>query len=167
MANIEEAFSNKINNVFNVNNQDGIDYFFTQRKISEFEEYVDTKTMERKKKKKDISFNFIAITIPYFDYITKNMNGDDISVKAELTVYGNVNLKYHGIIESKEGLFPCILLKLGEDSQLFVNVKLKNGEKDDNENEILKEYISFIPISKRYQIEPTISDNKSENELKV
>lgn len=165
MANIEEAFShnNKINNIVKVTNQDSIDFFFTQRKISEFEEYVDTKDMVRKKKKKEISFNFIAITIPYFEYINSDsINKEDSSVTAEILVYGNINFKYHGVHKSIEGFFPSILLKLGEDQQLFVNVKLKNGDKDQNDREVIKEYTSFIPISKRYQIEPVINDNKSD-----
>ena len=164
MASIDEAFSHtyKMNSIFKVDNQDSIDYFFTQRKISEFEEYVDTKDMVRKKKKKDISFNFIAITIPYFEFIKSSENTDDNSVVAEINVYGNVSFKYHGVHESKEGYFPSILLKLGEDSQLFVNVKLKNGDKDENGREIVKEFVSFIPISKRYQIEPSINDGNSD-----
>ena len=52
MTSIEEAFNAKIENHFNINHSDNIDHFFTQRKVTEYEEYLD-KNMNRKKKKKD------------------------------------------------------------------------------------------------------------------
>ena len=33
-----------------IDNNTAIDYFFTQRKVIEYEEYIDEKTIERKKK---------------------------------------------------------------------------------------------------------------------
>ena len=68
MADIDEAFKGKFdsNNILKLNNHtDDIDYFFTQRKVTEYEEIID-KNMNRKKKKKDITHNFIAINSPNF-----------------------------------------------------------------------------------------------------
>ena len=53
MANFNEAFNSNFENMVNINNNDVIDNFFTQRKVTEYEEYIDEKTMQRKKKKKD------------------------------------------------------------------------------------------------------------------
>ena len=56
---------------------------------------------------------------------------------------------------NNEGFSPGLLLKLSSDKQLFINLKILM-KKDDIEKE--KEYVSFISIPKRYQIEPTISN---------
>ena len=52
MANFNEAFNSNFENIVNINNNDVIDNFFTQRKVTEYEEYIDEKTMQRKKKRK-------------------------------------------------------------------------------------------------------------------
>ena len=44
--------------------ENNIDYFFTQRKVNELEEYIDEKTLERKKKKTCSIYNFLAINFP-------------------------------------------------------------------------------------------------------
>jgi len=71
MASLDEAFNAKFDsNILKLNNHnDVIDYFFTQRKVTEFEEFVDQKDMERKKKKKEFTYNFIAINVPYYSYL--------------------------------------------------------------------------------------------------
>ena len=53
-----------------------------------------------------------------------------------------------------EGFSPGLLLCLHSDKQLFINLKIhmKKGEVESE-----KEFVSFISIPKRYQIEPTIS----------
>ena len=119
MADFDEAFSGKISNNLQLNNQNSIDHFFTQRKITKHVEYVDTKDMKRKKKKVDVKLNFIAINIPYYDNVVDN------TVSIEMKVFGNSSLKYYGVHESKEGFFPSIMLKLGEDKQLFVHIVFK------------------------------------------
>ena len=75
-----------------------------------------------------------------------------------MKVYGNSSFKYIGIHECKEGFFPSIMLKLGNDKQLFIHIIFKEGD----ENIINKEYVAFIDIPARYQIEPSISDMGSE-----
>ena len=154
MADFDEAFNGKINNNMQLNNQNSIDHFFTQRKITKHVEYVDTKDMNRKKKTVDVKLNFIAINIPFYDNVD-----DNNTVSIEMKVFGNTSLKYHGIHESKEGYFPSIMLKLGDDKQLFVHIVFKTGD----ENIVGKEYVSFIDIPIRYQVQPSISDMGSEN----
>ena len=147
MANIDEAFNSKFDNVIKLNNHnDNIDYFFTQRKVTEYEDVID-KNMNRKKKKKDTTYNFIAITIPYYEYIESN------EVEIEIKIWGDEGFKYTGNILAKEGYIPSLLLKLNTDKELFVNLKIKynNGEE---QNE--KEYVTFINITKRYKVEPKI-----------
>lgn len=152
MADLSEAFNNKIQSNL-VTNQDSIDHFFTQRKITKHVEYLDHKDMTRKQKKNDVTLNFIAINVPYYEHIS-----NDQPITIDMKVYGNENLKYYGSHEIKEGFFPSILLKLSSDKQLFVHLKFnKSGD------QILeKEYVSFIDIPKRYQVEPSISDMGSE-----
>ena len=147
MASIEEAFNAKIDNHIKLNHSDNIDHFFTQRKVTEYEEYLD-KNMNRKKKKKDITYNFIAINIPYY----VKVNNDEIIVKAN--IWGDEGFKYVGSFNNTEGYIPSILLRLGADKQLFINLKviIKNG---DEMNE--KEYVTFVSIPKRYQTEPNIN----------
>ena len=153
MADFDEAFNGKINNNLHVNNPNAIDHFFNQRKIKKHVEYVDTKDMKRKNKKVDVKLNFIAINIPYYDNIC-----DKKDVIVEMKVYGNSSFKYIGIHECKEGFFPSIMLKLGNDKQLFIHIIFKEGD----ENIMNKEYVAFIDIPARYQIEPSISDMGSE-----
>jgi len=151
MADIDEAFKGKFdsNNILKLNNHtDDIDYFFTQRKVTEYEEIID-KNMNRKKKKKDITHNFIAINIPHYLYLESD------KVQIFIRIWGDEQFKYEGNMTNSEGFSPGLLLKLSSDKQLFINLKILM-KKDDIEKE--KEYVSFISIPKRYQIEPTISN---------
>ena len=149
MANIDEAFNSKFNeNITKINNNnDIIDYFFTQRKVTEYEEYIDKKNMERKKRKKDVNYNFIAVNIPSY----LHLDSDDITI--EIKIWGDEQFKYTGSMKNYEGNPPGLLLKLGTDKQIFINLKLilKKGDEISE-----KEYVTFIGIPKRYQIEPKI-----------
>ncbi len=147
MTSIEEAFNAKIENHFNINHSDNIDHFFTQRKVTEYEEYLD-KNMNRKKKKKDFTYNFIAINIPYNSYVRNE------TIEVNANIWGDEGFKYVGSLICKEGYVPNILLRLAADKQLFINLKVitKNGE-EINE----KEHVTFISIPKRYQVEPNIN----------
>ena len=49
MAVYQSEWLNQINNINSIENN--IDYFFTQRKVTEIEEIIDEKTLERKKNK--------------------------------------------------------------------------------------------------------------------
>ena len=150
MANIEEAFNAKFENTVKLNNHnDVIDHFFTQRKITEHEDIID-KNMNRKKKKKDTIYNFIAITIPYYEYIDTN------EIKIEIKIWGDEGFKYTGDLLAKEGTIPSLLLKLNTDKELFVNLKIKSTK---GEEQTEKEFVTFITIPKRYQVEPKLSVN--------
>ena len=150
MANIEEAFNAKFENTIKLNNHnDVIDHFFTQRKVTEHEDIID-KNMNRKKKKKETTYNFIAITIPYYDYIDSN------EVKIEIKIWGDEGFKYMGDLVAREGTVPSLLLKLNTDKELFVNLKLKFNQ---GEEQSEKEFVTFISIPKRYQVEPKIQVN--------
>ena len=146
MANIDEAFNGKIENNIPMLNNDTIDHFFTQRKVTEYEEYLDKKNMTRKKKKKDITYNFIAINIPYCNYVDSNF------IEIEANIWGDEGFKYVGNFNNIEGNVPLILLKLKNDKQLFINLKVLT-KKGDETNQ--KEYVTFITIPKRYQLEPS------------
>lgn len=149
MADFEEAFnSGKIQNIINYDQyNDKIDYFFTQRKVIEYDEYIDEQKMTREKKKKDVVYNFISINIPYYLYIDDKDNQISVDVK----IWGDQNLKYMGNIRCTEGNVPNILLKLQTDKQLFVNLKISIFE-ESKSNE--KEYVTFINIPKRYHSDP-------------
>ena len=147
MANFDEAFNAKFENVIKVNNHnDNIDYFFTQRKVTEYEDIID-KNMNRKKKKKESTYNFIAINIPHYSYL------DSESLSIKIKIWGDEQFKYTGEMQNQEGFSPGILLKLGSDKQIFINIKIK-VKKGEEESE--KEYVTFVSIPKRYQVEPTI-----------
>ncbi len=148
MASINEAFnSNFEGNNMKINN-DVIDYFFTQRKVTEYEEYIDKESMERKKRKKEETYNFIAVNIPN----NFHNNYDDINV--EVKIWGDEGFKYSGNIKKSEGNFPGILLKLNTDKQLFIELKMEIKNVDEIEE---KEFVTFTSIPKRYQIEPKLT----------
>ena len=153
MADFNEAFNGEFGNVVNYNQE--IDYFFTQRKIIEYDEYID-KNMNRKKKKKSITYNFIAINLPYYSSTESN------NVSAEIKIWGDDNFKYSGKMQSYEGIVPNILLKLEKDKRLFINIKILENESDNDKN---KDYVTFINIPKRYQVQPNNTENSTENSI--
>ena len=71
----------------------------------------------------------------------------------KVKIWGDEQFKYTGEMENHEGFSPGILLKLGSDKQIFINLKIKI-KKGEEESE--KEYVTFVSIPKRYQVEPTI-----------
>jgi len=151
MADFNEAFNAKFGTVTHLTNHtDVIDCFFTQRKVTEYDDIID-KNMNRKQKKKDTIYNFIAINIPHYNYIDSN------DVNIYIKVWGDEQFKYIGSMTNIEGHVPSLLLKLSTDKQLFINIKMIIKK---NEGEIIeKEHVTFINIPKRYQIEPTIQVN--------
>ena len=80
---------------------------------------------------------------------------ETLEIKAN--IWGDEGFKYIGVFNNTEGYVPSILLRLGADKQLFMNLKVvvKNG---DEKNE--KEYVTFVTIPKRYQVEPKTNINK-------
>lgn len=130
----------QLNNEHNVDNS--IDYFFTQRKVTEYEETIDEKTLERKKKKIQCMYNFLAINFP----ITQFKGIANLTIDVE--IWGDEKFNFKGSINKLEGEMPHLLLKLKEDKNLFTKLIFKDTEKT------LKTFICFIPIIKRYQVVP-------------
>ena len=136
---------NQLNNENNVENT--IDHFFTQRKVTEYEEIIDEKTLERKKKKNTCIYNFLAIKFPTYQFKTQS------NLIIDIEIWGDEKFNFKGIITKQEGEIPHLMLKLKEDKTLFLKLIFRDNDK------ILKTFISFIPIIKRYQLIPdTIVD---------
>ena len=124
------------NNSNIVNDNNIIDYFFTQRKVTEFIEKINP-NLERTQKKISKTYNFLAINFPVHKIITKlDLIQSDVEVHIE--IYGDKHFHYSGIIKTINGEIPNLLLKLKNDSQMFVKFTMKNNN-----------YINFIPINKR------------------
>jgi hypothetical protein len=136
------AYNPKVEWLKPVDYDNNIDHFFTQRKINEYEEYIDEKTLERKKKKKLVTYNFLALNLP------NNQFTDINNLCIDIEIWGDEQYSYKGILYNKSGECPHLLLKLENDKQLFIKLIYKENDK------ILKTFISFIPIIKRYQILP-------------
>jgi hypothetical protein len=140
-TNSSSEWLNQLNNENTIENT--IDYFFTQRKVTEYEESIDEKTLERKKKKKNCIYNFLALNIPSTQQYKHLMN---LIIYVE--IWGDDKFNFRGQIIKQDGDIPHLLLKLKEDKNLFVKLIFKDNEK------ILKTYINFIQIIKRYQLTP-------------
>ena len=123
-----------------VDYNNNIDYFFTQRKIVETSEYIDDKTLERKEKKETVTHNFLAINFP-----TVKDNFSNIKIE----IWGDNGFNYNGELITSKGNIPNLMLKLNDDSEIFVKLIYYNSNNIDNNNE--KTYIHFIPVIKRYQ----------------
>jgi hypothetical protein len=142
MADFQSVFNNNRENY----NNNKLDHFFTQRKVTEYNEHID-KNMKRNETKKVINYNFLAINLPIF----KN----DKNIKLEIEIWGDLGYNFKGIFSRKEGSFPHLLVKLSGDTQLFVklDINLDNGNS-------LDKFINFIQIPKRYQSIPILNDKK-------
>ena len=143
---------NQINNENSVENT--LEYFFTQRKVTEYEEKIDEKTLERKKKKKNCIYNFLAINIPSIQQY-KNLS----NLVIDIEIWGDDKFNFRGQIVKQDGDIPHLLLKLKEDKNLFVKLIFKDNEK------LLKTFINFIQIIKRYQMTPGAISDINENEI--
>ena len=115
-----------------------IDFFFTQRKVVEYNEKVD-ENLNRKKVKKNVTINFLALTFPNNQFQNKS------NLKIEIEIWGDIKYHYTGTLINKEGEFPHLLLQLDDDKELFVKLTYFENDK------ILKNFTTFIPIIKRYQ----------------
>lgn len=146
-----EPQSEWLSQINNINiTENTIDYFFTQRKVNDVEDYIDEKTLERKKKKICHIYNFLAINFPisYF----KNYN----SLIVDIEIWGDMMFHYKGTIHKYEGELPHMMVKLKEDKNIFVKLEFKDGDK------LNKKFISFIPVNKRYQ---HINESESVSEI--
>jgi hypothetical protein len=128
---------NQINNVNTIENN--IDYFFTQRKVTEIEEIIDEKTLDRVKQKVTHIYNFLAINFPisYF----KHYN----TLEIDIEIWGDNLFNFKGTISKQEGELPHLMVKLKEDKFIFVKLIFRDNDK------LNKTFISFIPVNKRYQ----------------
>jgi hypothetical protein len=138
MTDYNKAFDN---NFSLLKNNDEIDFFFTKRKVVLEEDYIDENDMTRKKKKIKEQHNFIAIYIPFNNFM------ENTKVKAEIKIWGDKSFKYFGSLEIIEGNIPNLLIKLCNDKKLFVNIKIFTKE----DNKEINEYVSFINIPSVYQ----------------
>jgi len=156
MAEIDEAFHKLSNQNKTFGN---IEYFFTQRKISEDQEYLD-KSLNRKNKQINVMYNFLAINIP-------NLLVDEITCGFDIEIFGDNGYHYKAFLASYQGTVPHFLIPLKGDHKMFVNilpkldVKEKEGLKYDFENlPFKKNYIAFIEVPKRYQTVDNSITNK-------
>lgn len=152
MAEIEEAF----HKITNQNKKFGtLEYFFTQRKINEDQEYLD-KSLNRKNKNITIVYNFLAINIP-------NILVDELVSGFDIEIFGDIGYHYKAFISGFQGTIPHFLIPLKGDKKMFVNIlpKLEKEVKFDNEsNNLNRNYIAFIEVPKRYQTVDTTLSNQ-------
>jgi len=117
-----------------------IDYFFTQRNLTEDREYID-KNMNRQVKKVKITNNLLALNIP-------NANKTKASDLFEIEIYGDEGHYYKGIMHSYDGIIPGIIISIKGDKKFFIHITHKyNINNVDNS----KNYINFIEVPKRFQ----------------
>jgi hypothetical protein len=150
MADITQAFE-KITNQENVHKT--IEYFFTQRKINEEQEYLDSKTLNRKNKQYSVITNFVNIVIPntLFD---EHITGFDVEI------FGDISYYYKAFMTNYEGTLPHFLIPLKGDKTICVKFlpKIEMKENIKYESEIFKRYITIISVPKRYQ---TVDNNNT------
>lgn len=143
-----------------------IDYFFTQRTLTEEHEYLD-KNMNRKNKKVKVTHNFLALNIPTITTIknySENCSNDignlcqpiEKPLGFDIEVYGDDGYNYKGTITSYQGIIPNFMIPIKGDKKLFVNITYKFT--DANDNNSTKKFINFIEVPKRFQ---NIDDNES------
>jgi hypothetical protein len=145
MADIGEAFNTL---KFQKKPYQTIDYFFTQRTLTEEKEYIDT-NMNRNTKKVRVTNNFLALNIP---------TNNNKSLNFDIEIFGDEGYHYKGNIISHCGIMPSFMILINGDKKLFVNIDYKYL--DNNENIEIKKLINFIDVPKRFQY----IDDKIEND---
>lgn len=148
MAEIDEAFHKLSNQNKTFGN---IEYFFTQRRVIEEQEYLD-KSLNRKSKQINVVYNYLAINIP-------NILVDEIISGFNIEIFGDNGYHYKAFLSSYQGIVPHFLIPLKGDKKIFINIlpkldcKEKESFKYDTENiPFNKNYIAFIEVPKRYQM---------------
>jgi len=144
MADLDHAYTNIFDSTKNKFRD--IAHFFTQRKITESVEELDTSTMKRTKKDIETTNNYLALVFP------KNENSPSLSIE----IYGNNGYCFKGKMESYTENTPHLLIPLNDDKELFVHVYDDKGESEES-------YVSFIHVPKRYQNNEDISLNLNQN----
>ena len=146
MADLGEAFNTL---KFQKKPFQNIDYFFTQRKLTEEQDFID-KNMNRKMKKVKMTHNFLALNIPTI--ITTNItNGQTVEkpMSFDIEMYGDEGYHYKGTITSFQGIIPNFMIPIKGDKKLFININYKFN--DGNEDSLTRKFVNFIEVPKRYQ----------------
>jgi len=126
-----------------------LDYFFTQRTLNENQDYID-KNLKRLNKKIKITHNFLALNIPTnISTISQSGQNIDKPFAFDIKIFGDKGYHYEGTISSFEGVIPNFMIQVKEDKKIFVNIVYKF--KDSTNNILIKEFINFIEVPKRFQ----------------
>lgn len=154
MADLVEAF-----NILKVSKKhfQNIDYFFTQRTVTEEQEYLD-KNMNRQIKKIKTTVNFLALNIPTINQPNEKPMGFDIEI------FGDDGYHYKGTITSYQGIIPNFMIPIKGDKKLFVNINYKFTDNNNSETNLSKKFVNFIEVPKRYQNDETEKQTDSENQ---
>jgi hypothetical protein len=111
-----------------------IDHFFTQRTMTEEQEYFD-KTLTRQVKVQKKTYNLLEINIKLNHELTYNIE-----------IYGDNGFLYRGQLTTLEGSQPLLMIPIKSDKRIFVNFTTNN-----NDNKPAKRITTFIDVPKRYQ----------------
>jgi len=153
MADLGEAFNTL---KFHKKPFQNIDYFFTQRELTEDHEYID-KNMNRKTKKVKVKHNFLALNIPtIITTTTENGQSVDKPMGFDIEIYGDEGYHYKGTITSYQGIIPNFMVPIKGDKKLFINIHYKFS--DSHNNSLSKNFVNFIDVPKRFQ---NVDDNDS------
>lgn len=153
MADLGEAFNTLKNYKKPFQN---IDYFFTQRELTEDHEFID-KNMNRKTKKVKVKHNFLALNIPTIvTTISENGQTVDKPMGFDIEIYGDEGYHYKGTITSYQGIIPNFMVPIKGDKKLFININYKFS--DSSNNSLSKIFVNFIEVPKRYY---NMDDNDS------
>ena len=117
----QSEWLNQINNINSIENN--IEFFFTQRKVTEIDEVIDEKTLERKKNKVNHVYNFLAINLPTNTF--KNYQNLIIDIE----IWGDNMYNFKGTINKQDGEIPHIMIKLKEDKNIFIKIIFRENEK--------------------------------------
>jgi hypothetical protein len=146
MADIGEAFNTL---KFQKKAFQTIDYFFSQRTLTEEQEFID-KNMNRKFKKVKITNNFLALNIPTILNVNPNTGQtEDKPLGFDIDIYGDEGYHYKGTITSYMGVIPNFMIPIKGDKKLFVNINYNFT--DSNNLSSTKKFVNFIEVPKRFQ----------------
>ena len=157
MADISEAFNTL---KFQKKPFQSIDYFFTQRNLTEDHEYID-KNMNRKTKKVKVIHNFLALNIPTICITGNNGQSTEKPMGFDVEIHGDDGYHYKGSITSHQGIIPNLMIPIKGDKKLFVNIIYKFS--DQNDNMMNKKFVNFVEVPKRYQINEDETESKKDN----
>jgi hypothetical protein len=166
MADLGEAFNTL---KFQKKPFQNIDYFFTQRSMTEEQEFLD-KNMNRKMKKIKVTHNFLALNIPT---ITSTINNNGQTTEKplgfDIEIFGDEGYHYKGSITSYQGIVPNFMIPIKGDKKLFVNITYKFT--DSNENSATKKFVTFIEVPKRFQLadenDSHVSNKKNDDDSEI